>query len=326
MISKILLVPVVAILGIAMGLLYRGIDRILAARMQGRVGPPLRQPLRDVKKLLVKDEMQPADAVGWLFHLAPLVALSSALAVLLYLPLGGMPPLLEGHGDLILIIYLFSIPSLATVLGGFSSSSPYAGVGAQREMVKMLSYELPLVIASFAVVWPVSLNAARPFSLWTIFLNPGWAYTGWPGWLGLLILLAVLLTVMPGEVGSVPFDLQSADSEIAGGLLTEYSGRNLAVYYLADVVKTVAFASLIIALFLPFSLSSVFPIQGLLGSGLDMLFWLGKLLVVIFLGSTLPKVVTGRVGIDKLVKVYWKYATLAALVGFALVGVGIIFV
>jgi len=325
MIFQTLLIPVVAIFGITVGLFYRGIDRILAARMQGRIGPPLQQPFRDVKKLLVKEETQPVNAYGWLFHLMPIIALTSALIILLYLPLGGFPPLLEGYGDLILVLYLFSLPSLALVLGGFSSASPYAEVGAQREVVKMLSYELPLIIASFAVVWLISLSTGNPFSLWLISLNPGWNLTGWLGWVGLLILFAVLLFVMPGELGSVPFDLQSADSEIAGGLLTEYSGRNLAIYYLADVVKTIAFASLIIALFLPFNLSTIFPISGFFGSILDFLFYLLKLFFVTFLGFTLPRVVTGRLEINKLVTVYWKYAALAALAGFALVGVNIIF-
>lgn len=324
MIFQALMVPVVAIFGIAVGLFYRGIERILVARMQRRIGPPLQQPFRDVKKLLVKDEIQPVNAIGWLFHLTPIVALTSALIILLYLPLGDFPPLLEGYGDLILVLYLFTLPSLALVIGGFSSASPYADVGAQREVVKMLSYELPLVIASLAVVWLVSLSTGNPFSLWIISLNPGWAYTGWLGWLGLLILLAVLLFVMPGELGSVPFDLQSADSEIAGGLLAEYSGRNLALYYLADVVKTIAFASLIIALFLPFQLSNFLPVSGLLGSILNLLFWFGKIFMVIFLGSTLPKVITGRLKIDRLVTVYWKYAALVALAGFALVGVNTI--
>ena len=135
----------VALFGIVFGLLYKGIDRKIAAHMQGRIGPPIIQPFRDVRKLFTKENIVPENAIPWIFNLAPLVGLVATISILLYLPIGGFSPIDSLHegfifGDLILILYLLIIPSLAMVIGGFSSGSPYAIVGAQREMATMIAY------------------------------------------------------------------------------------------------------------------------------------------------------------------------------------------
>src|SRR5512136_1490068 len=79
--------------GIIFGLVYKGIDRKLSAHMQGRIGPPFRQPFRDVAKLFVKENIVPDHAIPWVFNLIPLVGLVGTLSILVYLPLGGFPPL-----------------------------------------------------------------------------------------------------------------------------------------------------------------------------------------------------------------------------------------
>ncbi|RLF47553.1 MAG: NADH-quinone oxidoreductase subunit H, partial [Thermoplasmata archaeon] len=141
---KILLAVILSLLAIFFGLLYKGIDRKLSARMQSRVGPPIRQPFRDVGKLMIKESIVPENAIPWLFNAAPVISLAASLLVVLYLPFIIDKPLLSGYGDAILVAYLFAIPALAMVAGGFASSSPFATVGAQREMVMMMSYEFSL--------------------------------------------------------------------------------------------------------------------------------------------------------------------------------------
>lgn len=318
---RVLLAPVVAVLGIIAGLFYKGVDRILAARMQARVGPPVTQPFRDVEKLLIKENIVPANAVGWLFNLMPAAALSTVLVILLYLPLGPIEPVMEGHGDLILVVYLLIFPSLALVLGGFSSGSSYATVGAQREMVALMSYEFPLAVTTVSVAWLVSsagpgLNA---FSLEVISGNPVWGLVGPVGFVGLFLLFSVLLFVMPGETGKTPFDVSKAESEVAGGVLAEYSGRNLALFYITDAVKTVVVASLVVALFLPWNLSALPGVSGLLGLASDIIFYLVKLFAVIFVGSTLVRVSAARLRINQVVYVYWIPAVLISLCGLFLI-------
>ncbi|MGD9840831.1 MAG: respiratory chain complex I subunit 1 family protein, partial [Candidatus Bipolaricaulis sp.] len=149
-----------------LGLVYKGFDRKLAARMQSRIGPPLRQPFRDVGKLLVKESVVPKDAVGWLFRAMPFLAVVASFTVLLYLPWGPFPAILSGHGDAILVLYLLAVPALAMALGGFASGSPLATVGAQREIVMLMSYEFPLAVAVVGVVWRLATLGGGPaFSL-----------------------------------------------------------------------------------------------------------------------------------------------------------------
>ena len=69
-----------ALFGIIFGLFYKGIDRKISARMQGRIGPPLRQPFRDVAKLFTKENIVPENAVPWVFHLAPIAGLVGAIS------------------------------------------------------------------------------------------------------------------------------------------------------------------------------------------------------------------------------------------------------
>ena len=190
----------VGIFGIIVAFFLLGVDRIVTARMQARIGPPLTQPFTDMRKLFIKENVVPANAIPWLFNLAPVVALASAITILLYIPVGGFPPVLSGGGDLILVMYLLTLPALALVAGGFSSGSPYATVGAQREMVTMIAYEFPLAVVIIAIAWKLAMSGiALPFMLVSIQANPVWGLVGPIGIIGVLILLFVLLIVTPGR-------------------------------------------------------------------------------------------------------------------------------
>lgn len=319
---------IVGILSIVIGLWYKGLDRKLAARMQSRVGPPLRQPFIDIKKLLLKETVVPDQAVGWLFNIAPVFGLGGTVTLLLYLPLGDLAPVLSGFGDLILVLYLLTVPALAMVLGGFASSSPYAIVGAQREMVMMISYELPLATTVVTIAWKLNNLAARTaeiaqpiqaFSFQAISNYPLWGYLDPIGLLGFSILLLVMLIVTPIELSKIPFDIPEAETEIAEGLMTEYSGRNLALFYLTDAIKTVALATLIIAIFFPYSLGSILGLTGALGSFVTVLFFMIKLFVVILFSVTIIRVAAARFKVDQVVYTFWVPIFLASLLGLGLV-------
>jgi formate hydrogenlyase subunit 4 len=311
----------IAAFGIIFGLIYKGIDRKISAHMQGRIGPPIRQPFRDVVKLFEKENIIPDHAIPWIFNLAPLIGLIASLSILLYLPLGGFPPLFSSSGDLLVVLYLLIIPSLALVIGGFSSGSPYAVVGAQREMATMIAYEFPLAILIITIAWNLLQNGVTSvFSFSSITATPVWnQVTGPLGFIGFAILLFVLLLVTPAELSKIPFDSPEAETELAGGLLVEYSGRNLAMFYLIDGVKTVVMASLVVALFFPYNLSSFFSL-GVYESGvIDVLFYLFKVLLVVLVSVTLIRVAIARLKIDQIVYTYWIPLTLASLIGLILV-------
>jgi len=308
--------------GGAFGMLYRGIDRKLVAHMQGRVGPPVVQPFRDVQKLLMKENIIPGGAITWLFNAAPFLALISTGSLLLFVPMFGQPALLGGYGDLILVLYLLIIPSLAFVVGGFASSSPYATVGAQREMIVMMSYEAPLAVVALGIAWRISQipGAADPFLMSTIAQYPIWNLLGPVGVIGAVLMLFTLIVVTVGEAAKVPFDVAEAETEIAGGLLVEYSGRNLSLFYLSDVIKAFAMTSLVVALFIPYNLSPLLGIAATVGGGIiDGLFFLVKVFVVMFVSISLIRAGMARFKISQASTVYVLAMTVVALVGMLLV-------
>ncbi len=317
---------ILALLGAFFGLLYRGIDRKLAAHMQGRIGPPIIQPFRDVRKLLTKESIIPDGGVSWLFQACPFIGLVASILLLTYIPVFGPGALLEGYGDLILILYLLIIPSLALVVGGFASSSPFATVGAQREMVIMMSYEFPLAVAIIAIAWRIShVTDINPFIFSTLAQYPIWNQVGPVGVVGSLILLFTLLVVTPGEVAKVPFDIAEAETEIAGGLLVEYSGRNLALFYLADTIKAFAMVSLVVALFFPYNLSPVIGIGAAAPAVIvDALFFLLKVFLVMFISVILIRTAMARFKISQASYIYIMAMTLIGLVGLILIHVDMI--
>ncbi|HJK11743.1 MAG TPA: NADH-quinone oxidoreductase subunit H [Methanocorpusculum sp.] len=297
---------VLAIFAIAFGLILSGIDRRVVARMQARIGPPLLQPLTDVRKLLAKQNIIPANAIPWLFNAMPVVALASAIAILLYLPFGSFAPLLGEFGDVILVLYLLIIPSLALVIGGFASGSPYATVGAQREMVSMIAYELPLAVAVIAIAWRLmAAGVSNPFSMLTLMQISVWDVVGPLGILALLILLVMMAWVTPGELSKIPFDSPEAETELAGGILVEYSGRNLGIFTLSQAVKTVAMSAFGIILLLPWNLSPILGLSGLSAGAVDLVFFVLKVLFVVIVSVTVVRTMMARFRITQVVGLYW---------------------
>ncbi len=317
-VSFIILIPFI---GIFLGLLYKGFDRKITAMMQSRIGPPWRQPFRDIRKLFMKENIVPDGAVPWIFNGAPIAALVVTLVALVYLPMGPFEPIMEGYGDLILILYLLAIPAVAMAFGGLASGSPYATVGAQRELVLMMSYEFPLAIAAVTIAWKYS-----SFSLGVISSDPVWNSVGMMGGIGLALVLTTMIAVLPGELSKIPFDQAEAETELAGGILVEYSGRNLGLFYLAEVVKMIVVGTLMIALFFPYNISTWYSFGGPEFAGViiadttaDILFFLLKLLVIIFGSVSLIRVAFSRFQIDRASYFYWVPMTIIGLLGTFLV-------
>lgn len=325
---KIIGAIIIAFLGVVIGLFYKGIDRKLAARMQARVGPPLRQPFLDFFKLMIKENIVPENAVPWIFNGVPIMTLVSSISILFYLPISNISPLLSGYGDIILIIYLLTLPAVGMVVGGFVSGSPYANIGAQREMVMMMSYELPLVTTVVALGWKLSqvYPQLNVFSLAIINAHPIWGLVGPLGFVGALLLLITLAIVTPGELSKIPFDVPEAETELAGGLLVEYSGRNLAIFSLADAVKTIVMTSLTVVLFFPYNLSPLFALSGVFALIIDLLFFLVKLLLAMFMEVTFIRVAVARLKIDQVSYAYWVPLSLIGLLGLALIALDTIIV
>ncbi len=286
-----------------LGILLTGIIRKLVARMQRRIGPPVLQPLYDVLKLFGKETIVPASAVKSVFLYAPLVGFASLIVLQLFVPVCGFTAF-SGSADMIVILYLLLIPALAEIVGGSSSGSPYASVGVSREMVMIISCELPLILVLLAVaketgnlvggglVLSLDAIASAQMRFGCLIARPS-----------MIPAAIAFLMVIPGETGSHPFDSTEAETEICEGLLTEYSGAPLGVFKLSHAVKILTMFSLFIALFFGgINTGSVF-VNGLL--------WL-LLAAILSLGMAVLQAVTARLKINQIFKFYWTVVTILA--------------
>ena len=285
------------------GLLLAGIDRKVLARMQKRIGPPIMQPFYDFFKLLGKETIVPHSANRTAYLLAPILGLVSLIVVALFIPIFSFSTF-SGNADLIVILYLLTVPAVALIMGGSASGSPFAGIGISREMVAMMAYELPLVIVLLSVAKKVGGDSLC-FSLQQIVewqANNGCALFQW----SLIPAALAMLLVIPAEVGTQPFDVAEAETEICEGPLVEYSGAPLGVFKLNTAMKMFIMTSLFTALFL---------------GGIDtgILALNAVILVAICIGLTLLcmttiHAITARLKIEHLFKFYWTVvAGLAAL-------------
>ena len=296
------------------GMLLCGIDRKLVARMQKRVGPPILQPMYDFFKLCGKETIVPAAASKTTFMAAPLIGLAALVVIQLFIPVFGFTAF-SGVADIIVILYLLLIPAMSSMLGGAASGSPYAGVGLSREMVTVISCELPLVLVLLAVARTVgnAMGTGLCFSLSTIAEFQ--AANGSLILKGSMIPAAIaMLMVIPGETGNHPFDAAEAETEICEGMLAEYSGAPLGVYKLNHAVKMLTLTSLFVALFL-----------GGLGTGilpLDIIIMFLLCVALTAVSISFVHAVTARLKIEQIFKYYWTVVSGLALISLVLAWYG----
>lgn len=297
---------------VVFGVLMAGIDRKLVARMQRRVGPPILQPWYDFVKCCAKETIIPRCAKKAIFIGAPYLGLACLIVIALFIPVGSYGSAFTAGADLVVILYLLTIAGVTLIIGASSTGSPYAGVGLSREMVAMISYELPFVLVLLAVgrVAGADSGLGCTFSLSTIA-----AYQAANGpliahWALLPAAIAMLL-VIPCEVGSHPFDIAEAETEICEGALAEYSGHPLGVFRLSHYVKMYIMTALFCAMFLG---GITVGLAGTVGVVVDVLIFLVLCGVVSFICMTLPHAVCARLRVEQVFKFYWTVvAGLAAL-------------
>lgn len=294
-IFNVLVFPGVAFLCVA-GLFAEYVDRKLYARLQNRMGPPWFQPFADFVKLSAKEAIVPESANAFMFKIMPVLAPAAIATAFLYVPLWGTSALYSFSGDIIVVLYLLTIPTLTFFLGGWYSTSLFSMIGAVRCLTQLFAYEVPLFMA---VLSPALL--AGTWSLGEIAAF----YTAHPLYFVFNLLgFAVALVALIGKLEKVPFDIPEAETEIVGGSFTEYSGRYLALFRLAIDIEMVVGASLLAAVFLPFGLS--------LNPYLGFVLYLAKVLLVIVL-LTVARTIVARLRIDQMVSFCWKIVVPAAL-------------
>jgi NADH-quinone oxidoreductase subunit H len=297
---------------LGVGLLFKGLDRKIEARLQRRVGPPVIQPFLDLIKLSGKESMIPETAQRAIFCTAPILGLAGMAVCAALLPVPGVYNGMPGMGDMLVYFYLLPLPALALILGGSSSSSPFGAMGFSREMTIMFAYEIPLLLIILAVAMQAGQGAGAEFSLGRIV-----DYQAGHGQFGLkpafIPALLAYLFFLPGTMGVPPFDIPEAETEIIEGPLLEYSGAALAFFQVAGAVKSVVVLGLGVVLFFP----------GLIPGGafVNALWFVCKCFLLMLLSLTLVKSATGRFRVDQAFAFYLKCPTALAALSLILVWV-----
>lgn len=289
------------------GLLASWVDRKVTAKVQWRVGPPWYQPFVDVVKLLGKETLVPKGASKATFLMAPLVGLAGITLVSTILWMINLNPARSFIGDLIVIIYLLTIPSMALIIGGFASRNPLASLGASREMKLILSYELPFLLAVLVPVIKAG-GTIRIGELLNFQAANGLAGGSTSG----IIAFIVVMLAVQAKLALVPFDIPEAETEIMGGIIVEYSGTPLAVIKLTKVMMLFALPVFVVVMFF----------GGISTDGIHLLWGILKVVGVLAL-VTLVRNTNPRVRIDQAMKFFWGPVTGLAVIAVLLAMMGL---
>lgn len=286
---------------VIIGLILSWVVRKVSALVQWRVGPPLSQPLIDIIKLMGKEILIPQQANRSIFLLAPVMGMAAIMLLSAMLWRITMVPSQKFVGDIIVAIYLMVLPSLALILGSSASASPHATVGTSREMKLILAYELPLVLALIVVI----IKTGGQINLATIAQSkPIFSISG-------AIAFIVSLLAVQAKLGFVPFDIAEAETELASGVLMEYSGATLAIWKITQAMMLAALPLFLVMVFLGgFGSTPVAFLAGLVK----------YVLVVVLL--ILIKNTNPRVRIDQAMKFFWVYCGLGMTIAVALAIIG----
>ena len=233
---------------LALTLFCDWLERKLEARIQNRVGPMVAgpggilQPLADFIKLLTKEDIEPRGTKKFVFKFAPLAAFAIMVFAFCFIPIDGASVLSTSGftGDLLVILTFATIANFILFLAGWASNNPYGTIGSARVLTQFLGYDIPLYIlalcpaflAGTLSVFGIVQGQTLPY-----FLLVPWAFV-------------LFIIVMQAELEKDPFDVPHSESEVVGGLETEYTGAKLAFLHLTRDVQVVFGAALIVTLFL----------------------------------------------------------------------------
>src|ERR1700734_314962 len=304
-----ILVAFASLFAITTVLERKGLGRIQNRYGPNRVGPfGFFQPIADGIKSLTKEDVVPLAADRVVHFLAPVVLVLAAFSLYAVLPIGRNMVLANLDAGVLFFFAVSSVMELTIFMAGWSSHNKYSLLGAMRAIPQMISYEVPLILASVTVVM-----AAGSLSTVTIVekqagytgILPHWfVFTPW-GFAG-FVLFMIAATA---ESNRSPFDLPEGESEIVAGYYTEYSGFKFALFFLGEYLGLFAISGLGITLFL-----------GGWAAPLPFLTWvpswicffaklLGLVIGFIWVRGTLP-----RLRMDQLMNFAWKFMLPMALV------------
>jgi NADH-quinone oxidoreductase subunit H len=297
-------------------------ERKIEARLQNRVGPMVAgpggilQPLADFIKLLTNEDITPRAAKKRIFMFAPLVAFTIMIFALCFLPIDGVSVLSTGttilsqggfSGDLIIILAFATVANFLLFLAGWASCNPYGTIGSARVLTQFLGYDIPLFLIALTPAFIAgslqiaSIAAFQATHILPFILLAPWAFV-------------LFVITMQAELEKDPFDVPHSESELVGGLETEFTGAKLAFLHLTRDVQIVFGSALVVELFLGGPYGPVF-----FGASWFWytLWFVLKLLVVVMISEYIT-VVFARFRIDQVLSGNWRILLPAALLSLML--------
>ena len=289
--------PALASLAIIAGVLLAAayltlIERKVLADFQVRLGPMrvgphgLLQPIADAVKLLLKEDIIPAEADKPIFWLAPVISTFTGLTAFAVVPFSKYLYMTDVNVGLLVISAMSAVGILGIILGGWASNSHYPLLGALRSAAQLVSYEVALsfaLLSGVTVAGTLSMQgivqAQQTRGIWFIFSNYGF----------MIVPFVVYIIAATAETNRAPFDLPEAESELVAGFHTEYSGFRWALYFLAEYANILVISSVAVTLFWggwlrPFpsvswlaALNYIVPLVVFAGAGLSSLTLVRKL-------------------------------------------------
>jgi NADH-quinone oxidoreductase subunit H len=269
------------------------LERKILAHMQVRLGPMrvgphgLLQPIADALKLLLKEDIIPAEADKTVFWVAPFIVVLAAFTVFVVVPFGPTHAITDMNIGILFMLGVSSLSVLGIVTAGWASNSHYPLIGALRSSAQMVSYEVAMGLAVVSVILMTSLNDASTGTLSMIGIvqaqqaqQQWFVFKFFP--LG-LIGFFIFAVAMVAETNRAPFDLPEAESELTAGFHTEYSGFRWSLFFLAEYSAMIAVSSIAVTLWLGGWLRP-FP-NALQGATWDLVFSLIPGLTFLFLAG-----------------------------------------
>ena len=301
-------------------------ERKLMGRIQSRYGPNrvgpfgALQPLAEIIKFATKEGSRPNTSVGFLYRIAPAIAIFTAAAALALVPFGDVQHIggrlvgIYGIDVSIGPLYVFAFAGISfygIMLGGWASGSKYSFLGAMRGAAQLISYEVSQGLALVGVV-----ITAQTLSLTGIVHAQQGMWFIIPQFVGFLVFMIASFA----ETNRAPFDLVEADAELVAGYFTEYGGTGFAAYFMAEYFNMIVVSGIATTVFLggwllPFGIHPPGWVDPLVVIAKMMLF----ITFFIWVRFTLP-----RLRYDQLMSFGWKIllplATLNVLVTAIIVG------
>ena len=245
------------------------LERKILAHMQVRLGPMrvgphgLLQPIADAIKLLIKEDIMPAEADKVVFWTAPVMVVITAFTVFIVVPFGPAHAVTDMNIGVLFMLGVSSLGVLAIVMAGWASNSHYPLIGALRSSAQMVSYEIAMGLAVVAAILMTSLHGIGLYGVGSgtgtgtlSMIEIVKAQQEQHAWfifkffpLG-LIAFFIFAVAMVAETNRAPFDLPEAESELTAGFHTEYSGFRWSLFFLAEYSAMIAVSAIAVTLWL----------------------------------------------------------------------------